>query len=272
MYSIDNGTTYSSNSTFSNLAVATYSPKIKYSLAGTDCFDTKPNITLTQPSTALTASAGVSELAGCLPTGEGKLRITNPQGGTPFAAPNLYKYSFDAGTTWIDTNEAYLMPGTYTVYIKDANGCIYPMVVTLDQQPPTPTIEVVNSAFNCDGSATSTVTVTNDGGANYAYEYLIDGNPNPNTADPKVFLNVPSGPHTISVKYKLLSVSTYSNLLNEDFGSGPDVTSPGINPAFCFERQVEATKCNGNKLFGNGEYTVTNSLKNNPYSGLDMLT
>ncbi|WP_413999771.1 T9SS type B sorting domain-containing protein [Flavobacterium sp. W1B] len=261
MYSIDNGANYSLSDTFSNLPIGIYSPKIKYSLAGTDCFDTKPNITLTQASTALTASAGVSELAGCGPNGEGKVRITNPQGGTPFAAPNFYKYSFDGGITWVNANEAYLMPGTYTVYIKDANDCVYPMTVILDAQPPVPTIEVVNSAFNCDGSASSTVTVTNGGGSNYAYEYLLDGIPNPNTANPKVFLNVPSGTHEITVNYKLLSVPTYSNLLYEDFGNGDEnVKSPGASTNFCFENQLGTGSCGTTPALHYGEYTVTNTL------------
>jgi gliding motility-associated-like protein len=265
-YSIDNGVTYSSNPTFSNQIAGTYTAVLKYSLAGTDCFSTPEIITITQPDAALTASAGVSELAGCGTNGEGKIRITNPQGGTPFPSPDLYLYSFDNQTSWITTNEAYLMPGTYTVYVKDANGCIYPMTVTLDTQPPAPTIAVDAATFNCDGTATSTVTVTNNGGSNYSYEYLIDGNLNPNTANPKVFLNVASGAHTISVKYQLLTVSTYSNLLNEDFGTGTDTTSPGINTAFCFEKQNFLT-CDKNGTLNNGEYTVTNTIKNGIYSG-----
>jgi gliding motility-associated-like protein len=265
-YSIDNGVTYTSNPSFSNLSAGTYNAILKYSLAGTDCFSSAQTITITQPSTALTASAGVSELAGCGPNGEGKIRITNPQGGTPFPSPNFYLYSFDNQITWTTVNEAYKMPGTYTVYIKDANGCIYPMSVTIDAIPSAPTIAVDSSSFNCDGTATSTVTVTNNGSSNYSYQYLIDGTLNPNTADPKVFLNVASGSHTISVKYQLMSVSTYSNLLNEDFGTGTDTTSPGINSAFCFEKQNFLT-CDKNGTLNNGEYTVTNTIKNGIYSG-----
>ena len=67
-YSIDGGANYYDNPVFSNLVANTvYSPKLKYTLNGVDCIDTLPNITLTQPATALTASAGVSELAGCGP-------------------------------------------------------------------------------------------------------------------------------------------------------------------------------------------------------------
>ncbi|MBP4141133.1 T9SS type B sorting domain-containing protein [Flavobacterium sp. P4023] len=261
-YSINNGANYFSNPNFSGLPIGTYSPKIKYSITATDgtvyeCFDTKPDVTLGQPSAELTASAGVSELAGCGPGGEGKVRITNPQGGTPIAGANPYLYSFD-GSTYDIIKEKYLAPGSYTVYIKDANECVYPMKVIIDPQPIPPSIDIDSPLFNCTGTATSTVTVTNNGGSNFAYEYLLDGAVNPNTANPKVFLNVPSGEHTVSVKYKLLSVSTYSNLLREDFGYGDDTTSPGINTTYyCFERQVEATKCNGNIAINDGDYSVT---------------
>ncbi len=260
-YSIDNGATYISNPTFSNLGAGTYNAIVKYSLAGTDCFSTAQTITITQPDTAVTASAGVSELAGCGTSGEGKIRITNPQGGT---AP--YEYSFDNQTTWTTTNEAYLAPGTYTVYVRDANGCIYPMPnIVIDPVPVEPTINVENPAFNCDGTATATVTVTNNGGANYSYEYLIDGIPNTNVP-PNVFTNVSSGTHTVSVSYQLLTAPTYSNLLKEDFGSGSEVASPGINPSFCFEKQNFIT-CDRNGTLNNGEYTVTNTIKNGIYSG-----
>src|SRR5690606_4026308 len=115
-YSIDNGVTYSSNPTFSNLAPGTYATNIRYSLNGVECFSTVQNRVITQPDSGVTASAGVSELAGCGPGGTGRVRITNPQGGT---AP--YQYSFDNGSTWVTTNEAYVNPGTYTLYIRDFN-------------------------------------------------------------------------------------------------------------------------------------------------------
>ncbi len=254
-YSIDNGVTYVSNPVFSNLSSGNYQAIIKYTLGVSECFTIPENITINQPDEALTASSGVSILAGCSgSSGEGKVRITNPQGGTP-----PYEYSFDNQATWVTTNEADVLPGTYTLYIKDANGCIYAMPsITLDPVPVAPTINVSDPDFNCDGTAGATVTVTNPGSSSFNYDYLLDGVPNTNTADPKTFLDVPSGSHTITVEYVLASVPTYSNLLYETFGYGEDTSSPGINPTYyCFERQVVATQCKGNPAIDDGDYSVT---------------
>ncbi|MCR8667798.1 T9SS type B sorting domain-containing protein [Aestuariibaculum sp. M13] len=262
-YSIDNGNTFSSNPNFYNLTAGTYQTLIEYTLDGEECFSVAEDIVITETDYPLSASAGVSQLAGCGPNGEGRVRVTNPTGGTP-----PYEYSFDNQVSWTSDNEAWVAPGTYTIYMRDANGCIYAMPgIIIDPEPVPPSISISDVDYNCDGTGNTTVVVNNTGSDSYSYGYLLDGVENPNLADPQTFLNVSEGSHTISVTYKLETVPTYSNLLFESFGSGGDVTSPGINPNFCFERQVEATKCNGDRLFGNGEYTVTNELRNNPYSG-----
>lgn len=256
-YTIDNGNTYTSNPTFSNLDAGSYLAGVKYTMAGKECFSEIQPIEITQADTALTASAGVSELAGCGPSGAGKVRITNPQGGTP-----PYQYSFDNQGTWVSSNEAFVAPGTYTLYIKDVNGCIYSMPgIILENEPVAPIIGVAEPDFNCDGTATATVTVTNPETASFSYTYLLNGVENTNTTDPKIFLEVPDGEHIISVRYNLESVPTYSNLLYETFGYGEDTTSPGINTQYyCFERQVVETQCNGNPAINDGDYSVTSRV------------
>ncbi len=203
MYSIDNGVTYTNNPTFSNLSAGTYNAIVKYTLAGTDCFSTAQTITITQPAAALTATASITELAGCGPSGEGKISITNPQGGT---AP--YEYSFDNQVTWTIVNEAYKAPGTYTVYIRDANACVYAMSnVTIAPPPVTPTIAMDQPVFNCDGTVSSNITVTTAPNADYTYQYLIDGVVNTNSPA-NIFTNLSSGSHTISVKYISTTAAT----------------------------------------------------------------
>lgn len=254
-YSIDNGATYVASSTFSNLIAGTYPTIIKYSLNGVDCFSDPQDIIISEPAAAVTATAGVSELA-C--GGLGRVRITNPQGGV---AP--YEYSFDNQATWTNINENYVAPGTYTLYVKDANGCIFPTTnVTVDPQPVEPTINVSEPEFNCDGSANSTVTITNTSSNAFTYTYLIDGVENPNTADPTTFLNVPDGPHTVSVIYELQTVPTFSELLNEDFGYGQtNVISEGVNTStFQFEPQTTTGFSGANNRVENGEYSVTSEI------------
>lgn len=254
-YSINNGA-FSSISPITKLAAATYSLVVKYVYNTIECLDAPRTIKILGPAEALTASAGVSELAGCGAAGEGKIRITNPQGGV-----GPYTYSFDNQKTWVTNNDEYKAPGTYTVYIKDSKGCIYAMPgIRIDQPPVAPIIKIdAPVTFNCDGSAKTTVTVNNPGGANFEYNYYLDDSTTPNTnVPPNVFPNVPSGDHKVRIEYKVISVPTFSNLLNENFGYGDDVPSPGINTTYyCFERQVTATQCKGSIEINDGDYSVT---------------
>ncbi|WP_316634817.1 T9SS type B sorting domain-containing protein [uncultured Flavobacterium sp.] len=264
-YSI-NGAAFSSVSPITNLAPGNYSIIVKYTYGTIGCVDPAVNVTIGGPSAALTASGGVSELAGCDPSGNGfgKVRITNPQGGV---AP--YTYSFDGGNTWITSNEAYVAPGTYTLYIKDANGCTYPMSgIVLDTKPADPTIALDPTVYNCDGTGKTTATVTNSGGNNYTYEYYLDGNPNTPITN-NVFNNITTGTHTVSVKYNLVSATTFSNLLQEDFGKGGYTTTPGISPKYCFEDETTPHPTGFPSICGNindyqindGKYAVASSIK-----------
>lgn len=278
-YSINGGTTYQSSNVFSNLFPGVYNVKVRYSITYSigngqtetkTCEDPSQAVTLTGPTDALTASAGVASLAGCtLPDSNGinqggKLRINNAQGGkTP------YQYTFDGGVNWQTSNEKDVLPNTFpteTLGIKDANGCIYmiPYQITLLEKPADPIVVVEDPVFNCDGTATSTVTITNAATSNYTYEYYLDNTPNTPITN-NVFTNVQSGPHTVSVKYRLNSVPTYSNLLREDFGRGADSKVDGIHPNYCWERQDDVIDCAVDNpwepiLLNDGEYVVTQGL------------
>jgi large repetitive protein len=275
LYSYDNGVTFGPNATLSNQAAGTYQLVLQYTFGtganASVCTSAPQTVTINQPFAALTASAGVSELAGCGPLGEGKVRITNPQGGV-----GPYTYSFDNQVTYTAINEAFLQCGTYTVYIKDFNNCIFAMPVTLDCAPTPPTIVVTPPVFACTGNATSTVTVNNNGG-NFAYQYFLDGvlntNPPPNDG---TFTDVPCGPHIVRVDYKAINIPTPSNLLFEDFGIGANTTTPGIASAYCWNYQplspIPPVICPrpGNPTYAtylleDNQYVVTRGL--NPNNG-----
>ncbi|OUD35036.1 SprB repeat-containing protein, partial [Flavobacterium sp. FPG59] len=256
-YSIDNGLNYGTSGLISGLAAGTYNTILKYTLNGVECLEPMRPITITQPSTALTASAGVSELAGCGPAGEGRVRITNVQGGV---AP--YEFSFDNQGSWTTVNNALKAPGNYILYVRDRNNCIFQAPVTVDPAPAIPNINVGTPVdFNCDGTATSIVTVNNPGNINYTYNYFIDGVQNPNTPS-NIFLNVTPGTHAIRIDYQLSTVTTFSNLLNEDFGIGANTTTPGIAAAYCFHNLdvVPSTCTNPALTLEDNQYVVTRGL------------
>lgn len=267
-YSIDNGVTFQPGNTFSYLPTGTYSVVIKYSKNTTFCtlVDT---VTIDGPTSSLSATAKITSLPGCGPAGnelQGVVTITDAQGGVPFPAPDLYRYSFDGGTTWITSNTANIAPGgPYVFYIKDAAGCIYPMsAIYIPSKPLAPVISI-DPVYNCNGKATITVNIQGgDPDYVYTYQYYIDGKLNTNTANPNVFLNVEPGSHKITVEYKTTSILY------------PDAVACAIKKDFSFTinakkdfsasiTNVTNVKCNGGT---DGGFTI-NAQNFDPVYGFD---
>jgi large repetitive protein len=226
---------------FSPLVAGTYPLVIQYSLAypgGTAvCYTDTRVFTVNQPFEALTASGGVSQLACATstPPGTGIVRITNPQGGTP---PYSYSFTNTLPASFGPSNSANIFPSTITIYIKDSKDCIFPMTVTLDPIPAAPTITVTPPVFSCNGNATSTVTVLNPVNTVYDYTYtIVPALVPPHIDSSPVFSNVPCGNPVVTVNYTLKNPPTFSNLLNETFGSGANTTTPGIAAAYCWNGQ-----------------------------------
>ncbi|MHA7831608.1 MAG: T9SS type B sorting domain-containing protein [Flagellimonas sp.] len=251
-YSINNGATYQTSNTFANLPAGSYNTRVR---DANNCEVTEI-YAINEPLT-LSASAAVTALAECYPGMGAEVRITNAIGGT---AP--YEYSFDGGSTYDTTSIGYLLPGTHTLYIRDANLCTYPMNVTIDPEP-TPPSATAAIEYECDGEGTITVTPDSP---DFDYTYEIDGNPNtPNTSN--VFGDVAVGSHTITVNYVSNSAPSPSILLSENFGVGPNTSISEIDPAYCYEPQDGSASLCG---FGtdthiqDGEYSVTQNIVN-PY-------
>src|SRR5438477_6457870 len=109
-YAID-GVTFGSSGTFSSLAAGSYTITVKDSKG---CTTTQP-VTITQPASALTASA-LATNPSCS-SGTGSITVT-ASGGT-----GTLSYSKD-GTNFQSSNVfSGLAGGSYTITVKDANGC-----------------------------------------------------------------------------------------------------------------------------------------------------
>ncbi len=112
------------------------------------------------------------------------------EGGTPG-----YTYSLD-GQNYQESN-VFVKPGngSYTVFVKDANGCIESAFITVDIAA----LELglnVTAEVECFGDQTGAIQTTGVGGYE-PYEYSIDGN---NFSDQNTFENLPAGMYTMYIR------------------------------------------------------------------------
>lgn len=115
---------------------------------------------------------------------DGEIHISNPVGGI---AP--YTYSVNSGTFTTQTNYTGLSSGSYTVTIKDVNGCRFDQTITITENngPTSATITPVNP--NCSASNGS-ITVTNITGGVSPYNTTISGGN---------FTNLPEGSYDVVI-------------------------------------------------------------------------
>ncbi|WP_299533646.1 T9SS type B sorting domain-containing protein [Ulvibacterium sp.] len=244
-YSIDGGTNFVTTASFVNLPVGNYDVVVQ---DDSGCEVTFTH-TINEPF-PLSASAGVSRDATCDPNGA-EVRVTNVTGGT---AP--YQYSFDGGANYGATSIAVLPPGNYTVIVRDANNCTFPMAVTVDNEPMPPVVTLTPAVdYNCNG--TGNITATPDI-ATYDYTYELDGVPNtPPTSN--VFPNIGPGTYTVRTIYTSQTPPTPSLLLSEDFGAGATIPSPNTN-GYNYEDQTNNPPGDANSNINDFEYSVTSDV------------
>jgi large repetitive protein len=214
--------------TGTGLIAGTYTVTIK---DANGCSSTAP-VTITQPA-LLTATMGVPINPLC--SGDVGTATVTPGGGT---APYTYLWTGGGGTGATGTG---LTAGTYTVTIKDANGCTPTSAVTVIITQPTQVTGTIAPpiAPPCFGEST-TATVTAIGGTpNYTYVWAPAGG---NAA-------IGTG----------LTAGTYTVTINDANGCGPtsavtviitqptQVTAtiaPPIDPS-CFGESTTATATAG---------------------------
>lgn len=248
---------------FDNVPVGNYRVKVK-DARNCNAFVV---LNITEPE-YLIASAGVSELVSCNNDLDAEVRITNPEGGTPFASPDLYRFSFDGGLTYTTSNSKNLPSGTHTVYVKDANDCTFAMevIVAAKLTPPNYNQRVT---YDCLGNGTFTVFAL-DPTSLFSYTYTLDGGSDviadytpPTYLSPTgfIFSGLPVGIHTVSMNFTPVATPTKSVLLEESFGSGANTPITQIDPVYCYEPQDGTNTCLNPSIYINdGEYCVTQKI------------
>lgn len=196
-YSKD-GSTYINTNTFSNLTAGNYTAYVK---DNNNCAQNSP-VSITEP-TVLQGVVSSSSDVSCNGGNDGSFSVT-PSGGTP-----AYTYSLNGGAYGNQASFSNLTAQTYTVNIKDNNGCIFPVLNTINQPSPL-SLQVSKTDETC--LQKGTITLLAQGGTS-PYEYSIDnGNVYVNSGN---FSNLNAGSYSIITKdAKLCTSSPQSIVIN----------------------------------------------------------
>jgi gliding motility-associated-like protein len=112
--------------------------------------------------TPIIASANASSklILNCLGDSDGTIDL-DVSGGT---GPYLYSWSGPAGFTSSSKNLTNLLPGTYSVMIRDANLCSETIDIATVSEPPKLELSLDKTDVICNGDADGTISVTPAGG------------------------------------------------------------------------------------------------------------
>ena len=209
-YSFDNGVTWGTNATISNIPTGTYNVKIK---DATGCESYSAAVFVDQDY--LPDPQYIAVQAYC--TSNGSITITTPSD----------EYSFDGGLNWQTSNTlAGITAGTYTLMIRDGQQCVsHRVFVTLTAVTGYPTYVMVPPG--CGGAGS--ITVTNTGGTTYSFDNGASWQPSATLG------NLSAGSYTILYKdsngcvSNPLLVTLFSSPWNiyPDFITNPVSCDPG---------------------------------------------
>jgi len=172
-FSIDGGATYpvldAATNTFSGLSAGTYNISVR---DANNCIVAATPVTITQPASPVTAVTTPTN-ATCFGGNDGSILVT-PSGGT-----SPYDFSIDGGGTYPVTGLATntftgLTAGTYSIRVRDVNGCESSVVVTTVGQATDITFTPTVVDATCFNSTNGSITVTPGGGTG-PYDFSIDG-------------------------------------------------------------------------------------------------
>jgi hypothetical protein len=197
-YSINNGTPQSS-ATFSNLAAGNYT----YTIADNAGCSSTGSFTLNTPASIIATTSQTAQIA-CFGSQTASISVSATGG------QSSYTYSTN-GTTYQSSNLfTGLSAGTYTVYAKDANGCIGQTSITITQ-PSLLNVNAIPTMISCFGANNGSINATASGGTS-PYTYSIDG---VNFYTQNVVNNLSAGNYTVTVKDANGCTQTFNTTITE---------------------------------------------------------
>lgn len=179
-----NGSAFNAAASFTGLSAGNYTIQVK---DANSCISQLP-ATVAQP-TVLTAAITSSRNISCSGNGDGQITIKASGGTTP------YRYSLDGVNYQNNPVFANLQKGSYTIEVKDNNGCTQQVTGTITE-PAALQMQVQQTTdIACFGTATGQITIAASGGAG-AYIFALNNLPAQGSG---VFTNLTAGSYLLSV-------------------------------------------------------------------------
>ncbi|RMG92629.1 MAG: hypothetical protein D6706_16565, partial [Chloroflexi bacterium] len=162
-YSINGGATYSSSNVFTGLGSGTYYVVVRNSSGCTASWPTP--ITITIPPEIVISAINKIDVA-CFGGSTGQIEIT-ASGGT-----GSLSYSINGGTTYQSSNLfTGLTAGTYSIMVKDGNGCTKSGgSITINQSTPITANAGIDQAV-CDGVCATLSGTASGGNGGFTFEW-----------------------------------------------------------------------------------------------------
>jgi gliding motility-associated-like protein len=167
-YSIDNGTSYVSNSLFTGLSAGTYNIAVQ---DGSGCQSFAQATIVNTPGPSIT-SVNTTD-ATCNGDTDGTITIT--------ATGTSLNYDLDGGTAQATNSFTGLSAGTYTVNVVDGNGCTASQSATINEPSAISVTPTVTDAA-CGGANGEISLSVSGGNSPYSYSWTHDATLTTSTA------------------------------------------------------------------------------------------
>jgi gliding motility-associated-like protein len=185
------GSAPSAQVTYTGLVAGTYN----YTVTDAKGCSTNDSVTLTDPPALLPGTIDMVQGYRC-DNASAILQAINYSGGTPG-----YEFSIDGVTFQVsDTFSTGITAGTYTITVRDANGCVSntPAIVIDPLNPPTD-LTFAQTAPTCPAIVADVTVTIVDGTAPYVYEIIAPAASILNNGNNNVFTALAPGTYTFRV-------------------------------------------------------------------------
>ncbi len=252
-YSI-NANIFQSSNIFSNLAAGAYTVTVKDANGCINTFNVSVNNSPGPTVTAVASTASCNNV-------NGSITATGTGGVSPL------QYSING--VFFQSNNIFtgLAAGSYTVTVKDANGCTNTTTVTVNNSNG-PTLSAISTAASCSTS-NGTITVTATGTSPFQYSinaFTFQGS--------NIFTGLATGNYIVYVKDALGCIATTTVTVNNTVApqitvvetaasctvNNGTITATGTGGTGLLQYSIDGTTFNSSNVFNGlstGNYTVT---------------